>query len=71
MSLTIQRVAQVVETITDRATAAQVIAELEKPMPSPYTNGQVVVDTSSGRLFRWRDGMEPDGVRALNQGEIG
>ncbi len=70
-NLTLRRVRTVVEALTDAATADAVIVELRKTPPEPFDAGQVVVQTSTGRLFRWRNGMDSTGVRELNAGEIG
>lgn len=65
------KIREAVTTVVDSRTADLVIAELNKPDPSPFVDGQVVVTTSTGRLVRWKPGMDWKGMRALNQTEIG
>ena len=59
--------------VTDQATLIQIIDELRSPRALPFTDGQVVVHTSTGKPTHWDSSMRANvgQYRGLNLSEVG
>lgn len=58
--------------VTDQDTLNLIIQALRNP-PSPFSEGQIVVSTSTGKPVHWDDTMRPQAnrYRAINRKEAG